>query len=199
MLSTVLPTPPPHAVTPSTSVHTRGKDFQPQTYTLLFCLIIAFCSLFAAFPNFVLCSKPSCSHTLQAPYSSHPRASGHPFPCHYVPQITRANERWAYSCRLLQMGKVRSNEGEGGVLPHQAAITEHAAFQRFKSFSSNNKYTWPCAFSSWVLKLRLWISLNPSENFFFFLKVYIYPGELIVTCNAVNWLQELAQKRLQNK
>lgn len=147
VLSTVLPTPPPHAVTPSTSVHTRGKDFQPQTYTLLFCLIIAFCSLFAAFPNFVLCSKPSCSHTLQAPYSSHPRASGHPFPCHYVPQITRANERWAYSCRLLQMGKVRSNEGEGGVLPHQAAITEHAAFQRFKSFSSNNKYTWPCAFS----------------------------------------------------
>lgn len=34
------------------------------------------------------------------------------------------------------MGKVRSNEGEGGVLSHQAAIIEHAAFQRFKSFSA---------------------------------------------------------------
>lgn len=77
VLSTVLPAPLPHANSPIKYLCAyKGEGFPaPATrYTLLFCLVSAFCNHFAVFPNSVLCPKSSCSHALQAPHSSYPRA-----------------------------------------------------------------------------------------------------------------------------
>lgn len=147
VLSTVLPAPLPHANPPTKYLCAyKGEGFPaPATrYTLLFCLVSAFCNHLAVFPNCavpqVLLLPRTASTTLLLP-TCPPRQGatpGYPLPCiiPFIPQITRANERWAYSWKLLQMGKVRSNKGEGRITFASSNNYQICCLPKIKSFSA---------------------------------------------------------------